>query len=241
MTVLTDVERARLQDLALTGIFYHSQGALLQEPFGQPAPSRCFFCGKSDVPIVCGRCQLERYCSDECQRQDEARHKGECVALDDSLAHFRRGASRCSPSLSFNSRSDPCLRIFQLYLLNHHHRLEEQARTALSLPADASVALLLSFTAPDGYASALPQQTTHCALENDDALRQALLELGAATEVIAEVKDARRRLLEAPQVSSAGRVLFVCLNSPSSVFLFARQHQPHEHHHGHDHANPHVH
>jgi hypothetical protein len=44
-----------------------------------PRFSECWRCGNTGVGIICNLCQVAKYCSEKCQRNDIFRHESECI------------------------------------------------------------------------------------------------------------------------------------------------------------------
>lgn len=45
-----------------------------------PGFQECWRCQKISTVVVCGRCQVAKYCSSRCQERDQWRHKSDCNA-----------------------------------------------------------------------------------------------------------------------------------------------------------------
>ena len=61
-----------------------------------PKFSECWRCGKSGVSVVCRACDIAKYCSNVCQRNDKSRHESECkpVAIVRSCWSCKKSGSR---------------------------------------------------------------------------------------------------------------------------------------------------
>ena len=60
-----------------------------------PRFSECWRCGKTGVSIVCPGCNIAKYCSNICQRNDKSRHEAECkpVAIVRSCSSCKKCGS----------------------------------------------------------------------------------------------------------------------------------------------------
>ena len=60
-----------------------------------PKFSECWRCGKSGVSVVCPACDIAKYCSNVCQRNDKSRHEAECkpVAIVRSCSSCKKCGS----------------------------------------------------------------------------------------------------------------------------------------------------
>ena len=60
-----------------------------------PRFSECWRCGKTGVSVVCRACDIAKYCSNACQRNDKSRHEAECkpVAIVKSCSSCKKSGS----------------------------------------------------------------------------------------------------------------------------------------------------
>ena len=60
-----------------------------------PKFSECWRCGKSGVRVLCRACDIAKYCSNICERNDKSRHEAECkpVAIVRSCSSCKKCAS----------------------------------------------------------------------------------------------------------------------------------------------------
>ena len=72
-----------------------------------PKFSECWRCGKSGASVVCRACDIAKYCSNVCQRNDKSRHKVECKPVA-----IVRSCSSCKKSGSGLRACTGCYRVY---------------------------------------------------------------------------------------------------------------------------------
>ena len=72
-----------------------------------PRFSECWRCGKTGVSVVCRACNIAKYCSNVCQRNDKYRHEAECKPVA-----IIRSCSSCKKSGSGLRACTGCYRVY---------------------------------------------------------------------------------------------------------------------------------
>ena len=72
-----------------------------------PRFSKCWRCGKTGVSVVCRACNIAKYCSNVCQRNDQYRHEAECKPVA-----IIRSCSSCKKSGSGLRACTGCYRVY---------------------------------------------------------------------------------------------------------------------------------
>ena len=72
-----------------------------------PKFSECWRCGKSGVRVLCRACDIAKYCSNICQRNDKYRHEVECKPVA-----IVRSCSSCKKSGSGLRACTGCYRVY---------------------------------------------------------------------------------------------------------------------------------
>ena len=62
-----------------------------------PKFSECWRCGKSGVSVVCRACDIAKYCSNVCQRNDKSRHEAECTPV--AIVRLCSSCRKCGSGL----------------------------------------------------------------------------------------------------------------------------------------------
>ena len=60
-----------------------------------PRFSECWRCGKTGASVVCRACDIAKYCSNVCQRNDKSRYEADCkpVAIVRSCSSCKKSGS----------------------------------------------------------------------------------------------------------------------------------------------------
>ena len=72
-----------------------------------PKFSECWRCGKTGASVLCRACDIAKYCSNVCQRNDQFRHEAECKPVA-----IVRSCSSCKKSGSGLRACTGCYRVY---------------------------------------------------------------------------------------------------------------------------------